>query len=71
LKPGGIVHLATDWQDYAEHMLGMMQGNTLFANLSDTGGYCPRPGWRPLTKYEQRGQRLGHGVYDLLFQRRH
>jgi len=67
---GGIVHMATDWQNYAEHILEVMQQNPAFENLSDSGDYCPRPVWRPLTKYEKRGQRLGHSVYDLLFLRR-
>jgi len=70
IAAGGIVHMATDWQNYAEHMLEVMQQNPAFENLSDSGDYCPRPAWRPLTKYEKRGQRLGHGVYDLLFLRR-
>lgn len=69
VAPGGIVHMATDWQNYAEHMLEVLQQNPAFENLSDTGDYCPRPAWRPLTKYEKRGQRLGHDVYDLLFLR--
>jgi tRNA (guanine-N7-)-methyltransferase len=70
LAPGGIVHFATDWQNYAEHMLEAMRESPAFENLSDTGDYCSRPSWRPLTKYEKRGERLGHGVYDLLFLRR-
>jgi tRNA (guanine-N7-)-methyltransferase len=67
---GGIVHMATDWENYAEYMLEVLQANSDFENLSETGDYCPRPAWRPLTKYERRGQKLGHGVYDLLFLRR-
>lgn len=67
---GGIVHLATDWQNYAEHMLEVLQQDPAFENLSETGDYCTRPTWRPLTKYEKRGQRLGHEVFDLLFLRR-
>jgi tRNA (guanine-N7-)-methyltransferase len=70
MAAGGIVHLATDWQNYAEHMVEMLQQNPAFENLSETGDYCPRPVWRPKTKYEKRGQRLGHEVYDLLFLRR-
>ena len=69
VAPGGIVHMATDWQNYAEHMLEVFRQNAQFKNLSGQGNYCPRPAWRPLTKYEKRGQRLGHGVYDLLFER--
>jgi len=70
LAAGGIVHFATDWQNYAEHMLEVLRQNPAFENLSDSGDYCPRPTWRPLTKYEKRGKRLGHEVYDLLFLRR-
>lgn len=70
MAAGGIVHLATDWQNYAEHMLEVLQQDSAFENLSETGDYCTRPAWRPLTKYEKRGQRLGHEVFDLLFLRR-
>ena len=69
LKPGGVFHLATDWQDYAENMLAVMSAAPGYRNLAGEGDYSPRPDWRPLTKFEQRGQRLGHGVWDLLFQR--
>lgn len=68
LKPGGILHMATDWQNYAEHMLAVMQQTAGWHNMSPTGDYCERPEYRPLTKFELRGQRLGHGVWDLLFQ---
>ncbi len=64
-----ILHLATDWQPYADHMLEVMQSSTDFANLSPDGEYSERPDWRPYTKYEDRGERLGHEVRDLLFQR--
>ena len=67
MMPGGILHLATDWEPYAEHMLEVMQDSPAFENLSPGGGSCPRPEWRPETKYEKRGERLGHGVYDLVF----
>ena len=67
LKPGGILHLATDWQDYAEHMLTVLELSPCFSNTAT--GFAPRPPERPLTKYEQRGQRLGHTVYDLLYRR--
>lgn len=66
---GGILHLATDWQPYAEHVLEVMQSSRDFVNLSPTGDYCERPDWRPYTKYEARGERLGHEVRDLLYQR--
>jgi tRNA (guanine-N7-)-methyltransferase len=69
MKAGAILHLATDWAPYAEHMLEVMAAAPGFENLSATGGSCPRPEWRPRTKYEQRGERLGHGVTDLVFRR--
>ena len=69
MAKGGIVHLATDWQPYAEHMLEVMQSSPEFGNLSPTGDYSERPKWRPYTKYEQRGVRLGHEVRDMLFER--
>ncbi|MDT8384469.1 MAG: tRNA (guanosine(46)-N7)-methyltransferase TrmB [Gammaproteobacteria bacterium] len=70
LRPGGIFHLATDWEDYAAQMLAVLEAAPDFRNLAAPGAYSPRPEWRPLTKFEQRGQRLGHGVWDLLFERR-
>ncbi len=69
MKPGGILHLATDWAPYAEYMLEVMQDSPEFENLSPSGTFCPRPEWRPRTKYERRGERLGHEVSDLLFRR--
>lgn len=69
MKPGGILHLATDWEPYAEHMLDVLRTCPHFENLSRGGGTGPRPEWRPETKYEKRGERLGHGVYDLVFRR--
>lgn len=65
----GYLHMATDWQDYAEQMLADVSGNLHFKNCGDETGFIPRPDYRPLTKFEQRGHRLGHGVWDLLFQR--
>jgi len=65
---GGVVHMATDWEPYAEHMLEVMNAATQYKNTAETD-YAPRPEWRPLTKFEGRGQRLGHGVWDLLFER--
>jgi len=70
IHPGGFLHMATDWQDYAEQMLQDLSASSDFINTSITGDYIPRPEFRPLTKFEQRGHRLGHGVWDLLFQRR-
>ncbi len=69
LASGGILHLATDWQPYAEHMLDVMEGSTAFRNLSASGDYSARPAWRPHTKYEKRGEGLGHKVRDMLFER--
>ncbi|GAA5217492.1 tRNA (guanosine(46)-N7)-methyltransferase TrmB [Corallincola platygyrae] len=67
LKVGGVFHMATDWENYSEHMLLEMSEAPGFTNLSDTGDFVPRPDHRPLTKFEQRGHRLGHGVWDLMF----
>lgn len=69
MASGGLLHLATDWQPYAEHMLEVMALTPDFVNLSDNAGYVERPHWRPRTKYEQRGVRLGHVVRDLLYRR--
>ncbi len=70
LEPGGRFHAATDWRDYAEHMLGLIDADPRFTNLAGPGRYTPRPEDRPLTKFEQRGQRLGHGVWDLVCKRK-
>lgn len=69
LKVGGVFHMATDWENYAEHMLEVMNALPAYRNLSVDGTYVPRPDSRPLTKFELRGQRLGHGVWDLMFER--
>ncbi|MBT0586897.1 tRNA (guanosine(46)-N7)-methyltransferase TrmB [Alteromonas oceanisediminis] len=66
---GGHFHMATDWEPYAHHMLDVMRANPHFENMSDTDDYVPRPDYRPITKFETRGQKLGHGVWDLLFKR--
>lgn len=70
LKPGGLLHIATDWEDYAQHITEIMQQSADFENTNKEGDYVKRPDYRPLTKFEQRGQRLGHGVWDLIYQRR-
>jgi tRNA (guanine-N7-)-methyltransferase len=70
LAPGGILHLATDWQPYADHMLSVLECADDFENLSPRGDYCEKPRWRPDTKFERRGERLGHVVRDLLYRRR-
>lgn len=69
LKIGGVFHMATDWENYAEHMLEVMKVAPGYKNVSTTDDYVPRPDNRPLTKFEQRGHRLGHGVWDLMFER--
>ncbi len=69
LKIGGVLHMATDWEPYAEHMLEVMQAAPGYRNLAQDGRFVPRPDDRPMTKFERRGERLGHGVWDLLFQR--
>lgn len=69
LKRDGIFHMATDWQAYAEHMLEVMESATAFTNTAGDPGYSERPAYRPTTKFEQRGQRLGHGVWDLIYRR--
>ncbi len=69
LRPLGYVHMATDWEDYARHMLGVMSAIPAFENAAGTGNFAPWPGERPLTKFERRGQRLGHRVRDLVFRR--
>mgnify|MGYP000008575749 CR=1 FL=1 len=68
LKPGGVFHMATDWKDYAQHMLATLNSCDLFKNLSSDNTFVPKPEARPTTKFEKRGQRLGHGVWDLLFE---
>ncbi|MDR5877357.1 tRNA (guanosine(46)-N7)-methyltransferase TrmB [Caballeronia sp. LZ032] len=68
MRPGGYLHLATDWQNYAEQMLEVLSAEPALENTAD--GYAPRPDFRPVTKFERRGLRLGHGVWDLMFRRR-
>ncbi|MDD1631971.1 MAG: tRNA (guanosine(46)-N7)-methyltransferase TrmB [Methylococcaceae bacterium] len=67
LKPGGYFHAATDWKNYAEAMLAVLSESSELRNISPTNDYCDSPEYRPLTKFEQRGLRLGHGVWDLIF----
>ena len=69
LKPGGFLHCATDWEDYALQMLAVLQASPLLRNQACGGTYAERPASRPLTKFEARGQRLGHGVWDLVFEK--
>lgn len=80
IRPGGYLHCATDWAPYAVQMLEVLGREPLLANTAgpvrvgetpdDSAGFAPRPDWRPQTKFERRGVRLGHGVWDLLFTRR-
>jgi tRNA (guanine-N7-)-methyltransferase len=67
LAPGGYLHCATDWEAYAQQMLAVLAAEPRLQNTAES--FCPRPCWRPVTKFEQRGIRLGHGVWDLLFTR--
>jgi tRNA (guanine-N7-)-methyltransferase len=68
LAPGGYLHCATDWQEYAEQMLQVLSEEKTLVNTAE--GYAPRPEYRPVTKFENRGLRLGHGVWDLVFVKR-
>jgi tRNA (guanine-N7-)-methyltransferase len=70
IRPGGLFHAATDWEDYAQQMLAVLEASPAFENVAGPGAFAPRPEERPLTRFEQRGQRLGHLVWDLLFRRR-
>jgi tRNA (guanine-N7-)-methyltransferase len=69
LRPDGVLRMATDWEPYAVHMLEVAGACPSLANESAGGGYVPRPGSRPVTRFERRGERLGHGVWDLAFRR--
>lgn len=69
LRTGGILRLATDWEDYALQMLDVLRGSAAFVNLSSSGDWVPRPEERAPTRFEKRGARLGHGVWDLAFRR--
>ena len=67
LAPGGYVHVATDWQDYAQQILAVLQEEPMLRNTARD--FAPRPSYRPLTKFEERGLKLGHGVWDIVFTR--
>lgn len=69
LVMGGVLHLATDWQAYAEHMVEVLEKIPGLENIAECGPYNPRPAYRPETKFERRGLALGHGVWDLLYRR--
>lgn len=68
LKIGGVFHLCTDWQPYAEHMLAMLNQCEGLSNQCSES-YCTRPDYRPITKFERRGEKLGHGIWDLIFKK--
>ena len=68
LKPGGVIHAATDWEDYAQHMLQVMRNEVQLSNVASTD-YVDRPAYRPQTKFESRGLRLGHGIWDIMFKK--
>jgi tRNA (guanine-N7-)-methyltransferase len=68
IAPGGYLHAATDWEDYAHDILATFTAETLLTNSAEE--FAPKPAWRPQTKFEMRGRKLGHGVWDVLFTRR-
>ena len=68
LKPGGYIHAATDWEAYAEHILAVLSGEPRLENTAET--YAPKPEYRPTTKFETRGLKLGHGVWDIVFRKK-
>lgn len=68
LKPGGYFHCATDWEEYAHQMLEVLSAEPTLDNSAE--GFAPRPDYRPLTKFENRGLRLGHGVWDVIFRKK-
>jgi tRNA (guanine-N7-)-methyltransferase len=69
LVPGGLLMLATDWAEYAAHMRATLDAEPLLENLAGAAGFAPRPAARPLTRFEQRGMKLGHEVFDLAYRR--
>nr|WP_240111533.1 tRNA (guanosine(46)-N7)-methyltransferase TrmB [Streptomyces sp. MUM 203J] len=69
MRPGAVLHCATDWEPYAEQMLEVLTAHPAFENTAPNGGYAPRPAFRPLTRFEGQGLDKGHAVHDLLFRR--
>lgn len=69
IQPAGVLHLATDWENYAQQMMEVLDSSPHFSNTCGAGEFAPRPAHRPQTKFERRGERLGHGVWDLVFSR--
>lgn len=70
LRPTGVLRLATDWEPYAEHMIAVLDAEPGLVNVAGPGGFIPRPGGRPVTKFERRGERLGHAIFDLEYRPR-
>ncbi len=70
LSPGGLLHLATDWREYVEHMWDVCDNEPMLEATAGPGHAVPRPAWRMQTHFEKRGLKLGHGVWDLLYTRR-
>jgi len=68
LKPNGVIHVATDWQNYAQHILSVLSMSSDLRNTAND--YANQPSYRPSTKYEERGRRLGHGVWDIVFEKK-
>ncbi len=69
MQTAGLLHLATDWEPYAKHMINVVDACPAFRNLAGKAAFTPRPGYRPMTKFENRGAELGHSVYDLIYQK--
>ena len=69
LHPGGVLHCATDWAEYGQWMMDLLEADPRFANIAGASQTAPRPDWRPLTRFEKRGQRLGHSVVDLTYRK--
>ena len=70
LKPTGVLRLATDWEPYAEHMIAVLDAEPALVNVAGAGGFIPRPDERPVTKFERRGEKLGHAIFDLEYRPR-
>jgi tRNA (guanine-N7-)-methyltransferase len=70
MKPGGLLQLATDWRPYAEHLLEVLNARPLLENVAASAGFVPRDPRRAATRFERRGERLGHDVWELAYRRR-
>ena len=69
LKSGGIFHFVTDWKPYAECVMDLVDGNSRFINLAGKSNYSERPNYRPVTKFEKRGERLGHEIWEIILEK--